>query len=329
MFRFLKFLRNRKVGLVLGSGGSKGIAHIAVIEYLESLGIPIHMVAGASVGAAIGAVYAAGGLRRLKEDMLAMKRRDLLRYFDPVFPISGLLEGRKVLEFMQRYVRAAAKIEDLPISLAIVATDMVTGEGVVFKSGSIIEAVRASISIPGVFEPVKYRDTVLIDGGVANPLPVDVARDMGAGFTIAVNLHPNVSGEKIKKKITKQKPEEIDSSQLQLVRENGHGLSFMQAIGKGGDWLKSVDHWLGAGKREKKGESLPNIFEVISQSIDIMGYMNTILMLKYNPPTVLIEPDLLDFATLDFTQSKRALDEGTAACKRVHRSLVNRVRKRI
>ena len=100
-------------------------------------------------------------------------------------------------------------------------------------------------------------------------------------------------------------------------------------MGKGGDWLKSMERWLGERKKEKTERSLPNIFEVISQSIDIMGYMNTLLMLKYNPPTVLIEPNLLDFASLDFTQAQRALDEGMAACTRVRRALLNRVKKRI
>lgn len=328
MFRFLNFLRNRKVGLVLGSGGSKGIAHIAVIEYLESLGIPVHMLAGASIGAAVGAVYASGGLGRLKKDLLTMKTRDLLAYFDPVFPRSGLLEGKRVLEYLKRYISDSARIEELSIPLAIIATDLITGKELVFKSGNVIEAVRASISIPGVFEPVKYRDTVLVDGGVANPLPVDVIKEMGADFTIAVNLHPAVGGEKIRKKIIKNR-EDVDSSQLELVGKGERGISFLQSMGKGGDWLKSMERWLGERKKEKTERSLPNIFEVISQSIDIMGYMNTLLMLKYNPPTVLIEPNLLDFASLDFTQAQRALDEGTAACTRVRRALLNRVKKRI
>ena len=156
MLDVFKFFKKKKVGLVLGSGGSKGIAHIAVIEYLESLEIPVSLISGSSIGALIAAVYASGSIQELKRDVMKMNRREVRSYFDPVFPFSGLMEGRKLKEFLARYIPVDAKIEDLRIPIGVVATDLYSGNAVVLRTGNVIDAVRASISIPGVFVPVKY-----------------------------------------------------------------------------------------------------------------------------------------------------------------------------
>ena len=200
MLRLLNIFKNKKVGLALGSGGSKGMAHIAVIEYLEALGIQVRMISGASIGAVIGAVYAAGSLPQLKKDLQRMQRREMMSYFDIVFPKSGLLEGKRIVEFLKKYISEKATFDDLRIPLGVVATDLYNGQPVVLKSGRVLDAVRASISIPGVFVPVSYNETLLVDGGVANPLPIDVVRGMGANITIAVNLHPTVQTKIMRKK---------------------------------------------------------------------------------------------------------------------------------
>jgi NTE family protein len=205
MLDVFKFFRKKKVGLVLGSGGSKGIAHISVIENLEALQIPVSMISGSSIGALIAAVYASGSMKELKRDIMKMDRREVRSYFDPVFPLSGLMEGKKLKEFMARYIPLDAKIEDLRIPIGVVATDLYSGNAVVLRTGNVIDAVRASISIPGVFVPVKYGDTILVDGGVANPLPVDIVKSMGADLEIAVNLHPKVYSEKLKKTVKKDR----------------------------------------------------------------------------------------------------------------------------
>jgi len=323
MLDIFRFFRKKRVGLVLGSGGSKGIAHIAVIEYLEALEIPVSLISGSSIGAMIAAIYASGSLKEFKKDIMKMDRRRLRSYFDPMFPISGLMEGRKLKEFLGLYIPSNAKIEQLPIPIGLVATDLYSGEAVVLRTGNVIDAVRASVSIPGVFVPVKYGDMVLVDGGVANPLPVDIAKSMGADLEIAVNLHPKVYSEKLKKTVKKRSASELDPESLSEVSPPGR-----EKIERSAPLLKSVEQWLGRG-RGKRADELPNILEVIMQSIDIMGYVNTTIMLKYARPTVLIEPDLLDLSTLDFTQASRALAEGSAASWKMKKALLRRIKRRI
>ena len=328
MINPFKYLRNRKVGLALGSGGAKGISHISVIEFLQSLDIPIDMIAGSSIGAVIGAVYCSGTLKELKEDLLKMEWNDMLSIFDPVFPKSGLILGKKFIEFLTRFIPKSIKIEHLKTPLAIVATDYYSGMPIVFRSGNVLEAVRASISIPGVFVPVTYRDTILVDGGVAKPLPIDVVKKMGAGITIAVNLHPTVHKKRLRKilrKFTRDDTVLESKSKLEIAQSpesmKHHELT---RVIRDTRWLKSVEKWLGVGIH--KGDRLPNIFELMSQSVDIMEYSNTMLMLKYQRPTVLIEPDLLDIKSLDFTRPTRALEEGFRACEKVRKKIIRKIK---
>lgn len=311
MFNPLKIFRNRKVGLALGSGGAKGLAHISVIEYLDGMGIPVNMIAGSSIGAVVGAVYCCGSLAKLKKDMLSFSRKELFGIFDLTMPKSGLLKGNDFVKFMKKYIPADAAIEDMPIPLSIVATDYYTGKPVVFNRGNVLEAVRASASIPGVFVPVAYDSSFLIDGGVANPLPVDVLERMGAGFTIASNLHPGLPitpmtdfVKRQGKKIGILKKDEIatvDQGCCVSIPEEKPVKS----------WFKNIEQWL-----SKNGEKqfYPSIFEVMSQSIDIMGYINTQNTLKYSKPTVLVEPDLLSYGTMDFYRAYDIITEGLRAC---------------
>ncbi len=330
MFNILKLFKKPKIGLVLGSGGSKGIAHIAVIEYLQSMEIPIHMISGSSIGAVIGSLYSAGSLQKFKSSLDGMKLREMLSYIDPVFPRSGLLGGNKIMEFLEKYIPRDTCIEDLPVPVGIVATDINSGKPVVFRSGNVLEAVRASISIPGVFEPVKYKDTILVDGGVANPLPIDAVKAMGADLTIAVNLHPAIPASRIKKQITEDGVVAMDTNQMEVL----HSIEELDqsAITRGikdWKWLRSVEKWIGIGKNKKTGVQLPSIFEVFTQAIDVMGYANTTLMLKYNPPDVLIEPDLLDLGTLDFSEAARALAIGHQAADKARKAIMKKIKRRL
>ncbi|HON79980.1 MAG TPA: patatin-like phospholipase family protein [Spirochaetota bacterium] len=329
MLNPLKYFRNRSVGLALGSGGSKGIAHIAVIEYLESLDIPIHYIAGSSIGAVVGVIYSAGKLRQFREDLLSMQWREMVSLFDPVFPRTGLMEGRKLVHFLTNYISRSAKIEDLPVPVAVVATDYYSGYPLVFRSGNILDALRASVSIPGVFTPLRYNETFLLDGGVSNPIPIDVVKKMGAGLTVAVNLHPALTQKRLKhivKKVIKRDSEE-ESKGLELIKEKTPP-PVKDILGKrGAPWIRSIETWLGIGveKMEEERLSTPNIFATISQAIDIMEYMNSTLILKYYRPTVLIQPDLGWLPTLDFSQTSRALTEGYNACSRMQGTIKRRI----
>ena len=327
MFNPLKYFRNRKVGLALGSGGAKGVSHIAVIEYLESMGIPIDMIAGSSIGAVIGALYCFGTMRMFKDDLMNMTKRDLLGFFDPVFPRSGLLQGNGYMEFLEKYIPSETMIEDLPIPFAIVATDYTDGRTVVFRKGNLLEAIRASVSIPGIFQPVRYGNTFLLDGGVANPLPINVVKGMGAGMTIAVNLHPTVHKIRMKSEVKTRidrMPIMVDSRDIEIIDEKKQLLD-MSADDHELGWMKAVESWITSDKKTEKIKP-PSIFEVIFQSIDIMEYTNTIMMLKYNTPSVLIEPDLPDIGTLDFIQVKKILTEGYRSSAAVRKYLLGKVK---
>jgi len=185
---------DKKVGLALGAGAARGLAHIGVLVVLEKEGIPIDLIAGSSIGAIIGSLYAQGkSARQLKELTLTLARSKLARFVDPSLPKSGLIGGKKIKDLLTSSLGGDLKFNDLRIPFACVATDIDTGEEVVIDRGSVPEAVRASISLPGIFNVVKRGSRYLVDGGLTNPVPVSVAKNMGADFIIAVNVLPDVT----------------------------------------------------------------------------------------------------------------------------------------
>ncbi|MBA2874101.1 patatin-like phospholipase family protein [Thermaerobacillus caldiproteolyticus] len=176
---------NPKIGLALGSGGARGFAHLGVIKVLEEECIPIDYIAGSSMGALVAALYASGlGIDRLYKLAKAFRRND---YIDVAIPKMGLIAGKRIKEFI-RLLTKGKNIEDLTIPIAIVATDVQRGEKVVFRRGDVVGAVRASISIPGIFVPEVIDGRMLVDGGVIDRIPVSVARDMGADLVIGVDV---------------------------------------------------------------------------------------------------------------------------------------------
>lgn len=182
-----------KVGLALGSGAARGLAHIGVLVALEREGIPIDMIAGTSAGAAVGALYAQGKqASQIKEIALNIGWRQIVTMMDPTLPRSGFFGGRRITA-MLRSIIGDASFSELKIPLACVATDIITGEEVVLSSGSVTEAVRASISIPVIFTTIKKQGRYMVDGGLVNPVPVNTVRGMGATRTIAVNVIPDTA----------------------------------------------------------------------------------------------------------------------------------------
>lgn len=174
-----------RVGLALGSGGARGFAHLGAIKVLRDEGIQIDFIAGSSMGALVGCFYGAGiDIENLYQLSVAFKRKYFL---DFTVPKMGFIAGKKVKEFI-RFFTHGKNIEDLILPVGVVATDLLTGEKVVFREGPIAEAVRASISIPGIFIPEKYNGRLLVDGGVADRVPVSVVRDMGADIVIAIDV---------------------------------------------------------------------------------------------------------------------------------------------
>jgi len=184
----------KKVGLALSGGAARGLAHVGVLRILQKEGIPIDMIAGTSAGAVAGAAYALSlDTARITREILDGRWRKMTPMLDPWFPTSGFIKGKRIKDLFAEYLGGNIKFKDLKIPFACVATDIDTGEEVVIDSGSVAEALRASISIPGIFRVVKHEGRYLVDGGLTTPLPVHVVRGMGADFVIAVNVNPDVT----------------------------------------------------------------------------------------------------------------------------------------
>lgn len=173
--------------MVLSSGGARGLAHIGAIEELEQRGYRIRSIAGCSMGALVGGMYAAGRMAEFREWMQTIDKRKMLSLIDLSLSINHIVKGERVIDALKEIV-PDVNIEDLPIEYQAVATDWENGREVVFHSGSLYEAIRASISIPLFFNPVRRDEMILVDGGVLNPLPLKQGRQMPGELLVAVNV---------------------------------------------------------------------------------------------------------------------------------------------
>ncbi len=182
-----RFLGQDSFGVVLGAGGAKGWAHMGVLRWLEEHGLRPSHVCGASSGALVGAVYASGTLDHFAREICGLTRRRITALLDPTWRRGGLIAGRRLERFLRGFL-PVERIEDLPLRYGAVATDLDSGVGRTITSGSLLLAVRASIAIPGVFPPVRCPLGLLADGGLVDPLPVDVACGLGAAVLLAVDV---------------------------------------------------------------------------------------------------------------------------------------------
>jgi len=313
----------KKVGLALSGGGARGWAHIGIIRALQNAGIKIDMIAGTSIGSLVGAIYLAGELDELEVFVRDLEWKDVLSYFDMVFPTKGLLDGNKITELLSTRLKKL-KVEDTPIHFCCVATDIKTGEEVHITKGSMVDAVRASIAIPGIFTPLQKNGQFLSDGGVVNPLPIDVVKKMGADVVIAVNLNrnwpltPEILAERDKKetngksallkvkeerKLSEKKTKEIEDRKEGILEYVQSRYELLQ-----NDIQKKLDEWL--PKEEEKKPQEPNIFDIIGTSINVMQERATRYMLVSYPPDVLIEPHLNHFNIFDYDQADAIIRAG-------------------
>ena len=307
---------NVNIGLALGSGSARGLAHIGVIRALEEAGIKIDCVAGTSIGALIGSVYASGKLEDLEKVYLDYDWKKIAYFFDIVFPKSGLIDGNKVADFVREYVHAET-IEHLPLPFKAVATDIGSGEEITMDKGDVIEAVRASISVPGIFTPVRRNGRVLVDGGLINPVPVSTARSMGAKLVIAVDLNHDIVAGKAPESISKSAEQ---NSFVETLSRMG-GAKYLAAVERINLGLQSMDNpalnqiqaWLAE-------ESLPNIFEVLLSSINVMETQITRTRLHMDPPDLLIQPKLGHIRFLEFNRAEEIINIGyEETCKQLER----------
>ncbi len=294
----------KKVGLALGSGSARGISHLGVIQALEENDIPIDAIAGTSIGAFVAAIYATDKIESYREFVLKLNWRMILSYFDVVFPKSGLLEGKKVHDLFSMHTKAQT-FDDFRIPVKMVATDLTTGQAVIMDSGNIIEAIRASISVPGVFTPVVADGRVLVDGGLVNPIPVDVARSMSVDIVIAVNLNDGLTAKRKGKQSAKVElelpdDEDDDDEKNEILAKLTHSYSQAGKLVK-----EKLNLWL-----DRDEEARPNIMEVLGSTLDIMEEKIARTNLELHPPDVLITPRLGDLSMFDFDESARAIQEG-------------------
>jgi len=293
-----------KVGLVLGSGSSRGWAHIGVIEALQDVGIPIHLVAGCSVGAFVGAIFASGGLEQLKRYVINMDGESVFSFSDLNLIRPGLLDGDKKLRELFCMHSDKKDFDELEIPLKIVAADMHTGDQVVLDSGDLLKALRASMSYPGLFAPVSHKGRWLIDGGVVDPVPVGVARAMGADIVIAVNLDSELVSRK-----RHQKTEAAPEIKPPPIRNE-----FLKNLAARYEAAEKIirNH---LELQKKKKPTTPGTRQVISAAIQIMQERITQVNLAVNPPDILITPRLGDLKRLDYDQVEHAIEEGYIATR--------------
>ncbi|MBZ0111166.1 MAG: patatin-like phospholipase RssA [Thermoanaerobaculia bacterium] len=286
-----------RVGLALGSGSARGWAHIGVIRALEEAGIRPDLVCGTSIGALVGAAYAAGELDRLESWVLGLQIGDVVGLADLSLS-AGLLKGDRLMHFFRRNV-ADRPIEQLEVPFAAVATSLQTGAEVWLRSGSTLDAVRASIALPGIFTPVRREGSLLVDGGLANPIPVSVARAMGADVVIAVDLGSDILGRFFR---TAAAPEAPDSHP---------------------QWMVKLREDLAALASDKSPEEppMPSLMDVLSTSMDIVQVRIARSRLAGEPPEVLVAPRLARLRLVDFHCAKEAIEEGRQAVERVAQSL--------
>ena len=186
-------MARKRVGVALSSGAARGLAHVGVLDVLQKNGIPIDLIAGTSIGAIVGAFYAAGkDISEIRKAVVSLNRRQMLSLADFTIPTRGFIKGRKITEWLKSVIGGTC-FSDLKLPFTCIATDISTGEEVVIKEGSVVAAVRASASMPVIFTPARLGGRFLVDGGLVNPIPVRILREMGADFIIAVSVVPYLS----------------------------------------------------------------------------------------------------------------------------------------
>lgn len=285
-----------RIGLALGSGSARGWSHIGVIRALERAGISPDIVCGTSIGALVGAVYAAGEIDRLEPWVKSLTWKSVLGLMD--FKMGGgLIEGGKLLDFFRsRYEDQG--IAGLRKAYGCVATELYTGREVWLREGPVIDAVRASIAVPGLFTPAQHEGRLLVDGGLVNPVPVSLCRAMGADVVIAVDLNWDVM--------------------LHHSRVASHAREAEAEEAPQGGMLQAILTRLRparAGNGHDNGTPMPSMLDVMTTSLNIMQMRITQSRLAGEPADVVIRPRLNEVAAMDYHLAAGTIAEGERAAE--------------
>jgi NTE family protein len=280
----------KKVHLVLGSGGARGMAHIGVIEMLEKQGYEICEVIGCSMGAVVGGIYCAGYLDEYKNWLLGLTKSNVFSLFDFTFTTQGFVKGDKVFQKIQEFT-GEQNIENLKIPFTAVSTDMMNKKEVHFTSGNLFKALRASIAIPGVFTPIMSEDAVLVDGGVLNPLPLNLVHKEKDAIVVAVNLNGQA---------------QYFPKQNMAAKESDNNDYW--------EWLPKLPF---IGKKETviQQKQLPklSLFDLLNTSYDFTQDRLTELLIENNKPEILVELPRNICNVFDFHRANELIEAGKNA----------------
>lgn len=272
----------RDVALVLSSGGARGIAHIGAIDSLVAHGFNITSVAGTSFGSIVAGMYAMGHLDDFKEWMAGIDKKAIRRYTDYSLSLSYFVKGERIIDELKK-IAPDRNIEDLPIPFACVSTDWKTGREIVFDKGSIWQAIRASISVPGMFAPVELDNHILIDGGITNPLPLDRVARKGDDLLVGVNVSGHDYGSIWERR---------HAARLRQIR-NSKALQFLNRLVPG---VAGADM---------------NFFTLLDQTFSISISQNARRAILLNPPDILVDIPMRRFGGGDYDKYAQIHAVGT------------------
>lgn len=285
-----------EVVLALGGGAARGLAHVGILRELEREGVVVRAIAGTSIGAIVGGLRCAGRLDEYEAMVRSLDARGILRLLDPVVPRAGLLGGARVMKKLEE-IAGRREIETLPMPFVAVATDLHSGEEVRLRSGDLVEAMRASWAIPGVFTPVKLEGRWLVDGGVSMPVPVGAARELGQGLpVIAVNLNnTDLPFEGEIAHLLDAPPEERELGRMERLfqRMRGH---------RHKDQPDDVD--------------APGMISSVSDSVTHLEHKITRFQLAADPPDLLLEPAVFGVGLFDFHRADAIIRAGAECAQR-------------
>lgn len=309
-----RHMARRKIGLVFGSGSARGWAHIGVIRELAHMGIKPDLIAGSSVGAVVGGAYASGHLDEFEEWIFTLKRVDILKLLDFHMTGGGFIQGNALMIAIEKRL-GNLNIEDLRVPFACVATSLLNGKEHWLRDGSLLDAVRASIALPGIFAPVALHHDLMLDGGLVNPVPISLARAMGADYIIAVNLNSDLVGRHFSLDQSDVAADNQENQkQLEDVEKDNPGIAAWGAKLKADFDIRLASF---ISSLRKKSISKPGLFDVIAGSINIMQERITNSRMAEDPPDVLITPKLSHIGLMEFDRAQEAIREGEEATRRV------------
>lgn len=289
------------IGLALGSGAARGWAHIGVIKALEEAGIRPTVVAGCSFGALIGAGYAGESMDKIETWARSIRSLDVMRLLD-VRLGGGLIEGDDLMRSLAKQVEPV-DIEKLRIPFAAVATDLEAGREVWLRKGSLIDAVHASIAVPGLMSPIRHEGRWLVDGGLTDPVPVSLCRALGADVVIAVNLNTGLVGRHVSDIRGAARHDTNNESGLRKWLDTVDERFLDGRVGK---WLEERNH----------DEEPPGMLDVMAGSINIMQDRITRSRMAGDPPELMISPKLAGIGLLEFERADETIEVGREAAER-------------